>query len=157
MNEVDSRSHDDKRVGRQTSQEYNTFVSLRHSIIWTSTFPHGSAGKESTCKVGDLGSIPGLGRSFLGRKGYPLHFRSVSKHLIFMIWCFFQKHVSKAKSIMAKNYRKQTNKQTKTNLDKLDMQLSQNSIRDFSSLAKCESSRSSLIFPELRDTRNAFC
>ena len=26
-------------------------------------FPGGSAGKESTCDVGDLGSIPGLGRS----------------------------------------------------------------------------------------------
>ena len=26
-------------------------------------FPCGSAGKESACKVGDLGSIPGLGRS----------------------------------------------------------------------------------------------
>ena len=26
-------------------------------------FPAGSAGKESTCSVGDLGSIPGLGRS----------------------------------------------------------------------------------------------
>ena len=26
-------------------------------------FPCGSAGKESTCNVGDLGSIPGLGRS----------------------------------------------------------------------------------------------
>ena len=26
-------------------------------------FPGGSAGKESTCSVGDLGSIPGLGRS----------------------------------------------------------------------------------------------
>ena len=26
-------------------------------------FPHGSAGKESACNVGDLGSIPGLGRS----------------------------------------------------------------------------------------------
>ena len=25
-------------------------------------FPGGSAGKESTCNVGDLGSIPGLGR-----------------------------------------------------------------------------------------------
>ena len=24
-------------------------------------FPDGSAGKESTCNVGDLGSIPGLG------------------------------------------------------------------------------------------------
>ena len=26
-------------------------------------FPGGSAGKESACSVGDLGSIPGLGRS----------------------------------------------------------------------------------------------
>ena len=26
-------------------------------------FPCGSVGKESTCSVGDLGSIPGLGRS----------------------------------------------------------------------------------------------
>ena len=26
-------------------------------------FPSGSAGKESACIVGDLGSIPGLGRS----------------------------------------------------------------------------------------------
>ena len=26
-------------------------------------FPDGSAGKESTCNAGDLGSIPGLGRS----------------------------------------------------------------------------------------------
>ena len=26
-------------------------------------FPGGSAGKESSCNVGDLGSIPGLGRS----------------------------------------------------------------------------------------------
>ena len=26
-------------------------------------FPGGSAGKESTCNVGDLGLIPGLGRS----------------------------------------------------------------------------------------------
>ena len=26
-------------------------------------FPYGSAGKESTCNVGDLDLIPGLGRS----------------------------------------------------------------------------------------------
>ena len=26
-------------------------------------FPGGSVGKESTCNVGDLGSVPGLGRS----------------------------------------------------------------------------------------------
>ena len=37
-------------------------------------FPGGSAGKESTCNVGDLDSIPGLGRSPGERKGYPLQY-----------------------------------------------------------------------------------
>ena len=35
-------------------------------------FPCGSAGKESTRSAGDLGSIPGLGRSPREGKGYPL-------------------------------------------------------------------------------------
>ena len=35
-------------------------------------FSGGSAGKESACNVGDLGSIPGLGRSPGEEKGYPL-------------------------------------------------------------------------------------
>ena len=35
-------------------------------------FPCGSAGKESDCNVGDLDSIPGLGRSPGEGKGYPL-------------------------------------------------------------------------------------
>ena len=34
--------------------------------------PCGSAGKESACNAGDLGSIPGLGRSPGEGKGYPL-------------------------------------------------------------------------------------
>ena len=37
-------------------------------------FPCGSAGKESACNVGDLGSIPGLGRSPEEEKGYPLQY-----------------------------------------------------------------------------------
>ena len=37
-------------------------------------FPCGSAGKESACNAGDLGSIPGLGRSPGGGNGYPLQF-----------------------------------------------------------------------------------
>ena len=37
-------------------------------------FPGGSAGKESACSSGDLGSIPGLGRSPGGGKGYPLQY-----------------------------------------------------------------------------------
>ena len=38
-----------------------------------SGFPCGLAGTESACNVGDLGSIPGLGRSPRKGKGYPLH------------------------------------------------------------------------------------
>ena len=37
-------------------------------------FPCGSAGKESTCSTGDLGSIPRLGRSPGEGKGYPLQY-----------------------------------------------------------------------------------
>ena len=35
-------------------------------------FPGGSDGKEFTCSVGDLGSIPGLGRSSRKGNGNPL-------------------------------------------------------------------------------------
>ena len=37
-------------------------------------FPGDSAGKESTCSAGDLGSIPGLERSPGEGKGYPLQY-----------------------------------------------------------------------------------
>ena len=38
------------------------------------TCTDGSVGKESACNVGDLGSIPGLGRSSREGKGYPLQY-----------------------------------------------------------------------------------
>ena len=37
-------------------------------------FPCVSDGKESACNVGDLGSIPGLGRSPGEGKGYPFQY-----------------------------------------------------------------------------------
>ena len=37
-------------------------------------FPGGSEGKESTCNAGDLGLIPGLGRSPGGGHGNPLQY-----------------------------------------------------------------------------------
>ena len=37
-------------------------------------FPGGSNGNESTCFAGDLGSIPGLGRSPGEVKGYPFQY-----------------------------------------------------------------------------------
>ena len=40
------------------------------ALASASVFPVGSAGKESVCNAGDLGSIPGLGRSPEEGKGY---------------------------------------------------------------------------------------
>ena len=44
------------------------YILLKHN--WS--FPGGSYGKISTCNVGDLGSIPGLGRFPGEGNGYPL-------------------------------------------------------------------------------------
>ena len=41
----------------------------------------GSAGKESTCSAGDLGSIPGLGRSPGEGKGYPPQYSGLEKSM----------------------------------------------------------------------------
>ena len=38
-------------------------VSLIYPALACEGFPGGSAGEESACNVGDLGSVPGLGRS----------------------------------------------------------------------------------------------
>ena len=44
-------------------------------------FPGGSAGKESACNVGEVGLIPGLGRSPGEGNGYPLQYSSLEKRL----------------------------------------------------------------------------
>ena len=44
-------------------------------------FSCGSAGKESTCNVGDLGLIPGLGRSPGEGKGYPLQYSGLENSM----------------------------------------------------------------------------
>ena len=44
-------------------------------------FPCGSAGKESACNAGDLGSIPGLGRSLGEGKGYPLQYSGLENFM----------------------------------------------------------------------------
>ena len=44
-------------------------------------FPCGSAGKESTCNVGDLGLIPGLEKSPGEGKGYPLHYSGLENSM----------------------------------------------------------------------------
>ena len=44
-------------------------------------FSGGSAGKESTCNVGDLGLIPGLGRSPGEGNGYPLQYSGLESFM----------------------------------------------------------------------------
>ena len=44
-------------------------------------FPCSSAGKESACNVGDLGSVPGLGRSPREGKDYPLQCSGLEKSM----------------------------------------------------------------------------
>ena len=42
--------------------------------MWNRGFPGGSDGKKSSCNVGDLGSVPGLGRSPGEGNGYPFQY-----------------------------------------------------------------------------------
>ena len=44
-------------------------------------FPCGSAGRESSCNMGDLGSMPGLGRSPGEGKGYPLQYSGLENSM----------------------------------------------------------------------------
>ena len=48
-------------------------------------FPCGSAGNESACNVGDLGSIPGLGRSPGEGKGYPLQYFGLENSMDYIV------------------------------------------------------------------------
>ena len=49
-------------------------------------FPGGSDGKESTCEVGDLGSIPGLGRSPGEGNSYPLNYSGLENPMDREAW-----------------------------------------------------------------------
>ena len=47
---------------------------MRDCILVFKGFPGGTEVKASACNVGDLGSIPGSGRSAGERIGYPLQY-----------------------------------------------------------------------------------
>ena len=44
-------------------------------------FPDGSAGKDSTCNVGDMGSIPELGRSPGEGNNYPFQYSGLENSM----------------------------------------------------------------------------
>ena len=70
----------DKRAGQEfTSHRLQTQSSF--NFTYRMGFTGGSAGKESACNVGDLGSIPRLGRSPGEGKGYPLKYSGLENSM----------------------------------------------------------------------------
>ena len=63
-----------KRRAALALTEADNLLSLHNSFLLSTSFPGGSAGKESACNVGDLGSISGFGRSPGEGKGYSLQY-----------------------------------------------------------------------------------
>ena len=59
----------DTRIWRMSWQLVEDLLMERDGDQW---FPGGSDSKESACNVGDLGLIPGLGKSPEGGHGNPL-------------------------------------------------------------------------------------
>ena len=54
---------------------------IQQLLLHTGGFPCGSAGKESAHNAGDLGLIPGLGRSPGEGKGYPLQYSGLENSM----------------------------------------------------------------------------
>ena len=74
-------SHPYMTTGKTIALTIRTFVGKVMSLLFNMLssfvmgFPGGSKGKESACNTGDLGSIPGMGKSSGGGHGNPLqHF-----------------------------------------------------------------------------------
>ena len=79
-------------MGLQSQTWRSDFTHFTNMLIWatytilnflvaTLGFPDNSVGKESTCNAGDLGSIPGLGRSPGEGKGYPLQYSGLENSM----------------------------------------------------------------------------
>ena len=58
-----------------------SYFSIEPFYFTLAGFPGGSDGKESACHAGDLGSVPGLGRSPGEGNGYPLQYSGLENPL----------------------------------------------------------------------------
>ena len=59
----------------------NVWAEFEFMYAWHQASPGSSAGKESTCNAGDVGPIPGLGRSPGEGKGYPLQYSGLENSM----------------------------------------------------------------------------
>ena len=61
-------------------------------------FPGGSDGKETACNAGDLGSIPGLGRSPGGGRGNPRQYSCLESPMAGGAWWATVQGVAKSQT-----------------------------------------------------------
>ena len=71
---------DMKHLFNKPGIQSNFFQTLNF-LFYNGVFPCGSAGKESACNAGDLGLIPGLGRSPGEGKGYSLQYSGLENSM----------------------------------------------------------------------------
>ena len=64
-------------IDRELLEEMSEEACLAVLLWFYMGFPGGSDGKESSCNAGDLGLIPGLGRSPEEGNGKPLQYSSL--------------------------------------------------------------------------------
>ena len=62
-----------------------TLFLIYYMFLLVMGFLCGSDGKESACNAGDLGSIPGLGRSPGEGKGYPLQYSGLENSMDYSV------------------------------------------------------------------------
>ena len=76
-------------LSKGLSKVFSNTTVQKHQFFSTqsSCFPCGSVGKESACNAGDLGSIPGLGRSPGEGKRYPLQYSGLENSMDYTVLC----------------------------------------------------------------------
>ena len=72
------KSHEQRSLVGYSSWSHER---VGHDLATKQDFPGGSDSKDSACNVGDLGSIPGLGRSPGEGKGYPLRYSGLENSM----------------------------------------------------------------------------
>ena len=81
------------------TQEYRSWSNILGVRLYdVKGFPGGSDGKESACKVGDAGSIPGSRRSSRERNGNPLQYSCLENPMDKAAWQATVRGVSKSQT-----------------------------------------------------------
>ena len=77
---------------------------LRHREKRPEGVPWGSAGKEPACNVGDLGPIPGLGRSPGEGRGSPLQYSCLENPMDRGAWWAIVHGVTKSRTCLSDSH-----------------------------------------------------